>query len=452
MIGITVFFLTASHVAAAEVAGPRYSYFKDENPYFLFSHRTPYNITANTFAIPIKFPTCTPVYIWSYIRHGTRYPDKDLILKIKELPSVRDDAVKFHESDKGGLHPLDLTKLQKWQYNPLLEHYDVAGELTMDGVREIRELSKWFKLSLDKLLNYKKSENFVFQTSDANRSIESGIHFVNILLDTTGYNRYENNEIRKNKKLLRLTDNCPKYRAEEEKPSVLQELNLFKVSAEMNKTLRDVSRRLGYDTILPYDVVEAIYVCCAYESGTNRKFKSPFCSALRKEDFKVFEYREDLEMYWKKGYGNQFTEKVACPLVRDMMRSLQFMVERNSTSRNAIRGSFYFGHLEMIMAMFVKFGLCFEEEPLRHDNYEKMKEDRKWRLSYNGTFASNLNAILLSCTSKKLSERYHVVFYFNGREIVLPKCGKSPCPWSELKSHFETVFDESQCNADFCNE
>lgn len=58
--------------------------------------------------------------------------------------------------------------------------------------------------------------------------------------------------------------------------------------------------------------------------------------------------------------------------------------------------SVYIGHVQMILPLMVNLGVSHDEEPLRYNNYEKMKEDRKWRLSYTANFAANIVVVLYS--------------------------------------------------------
>lgn len=57
-------------------------------------------------------------------------------------------------------------------------------------------------------------------------------------------------------------------------------------------------------------------------------------------------------------------------------------------------GTYYFGHSETILPAIVKLNLYRDEEPLKHDNFEKLKDNRKWRTSQLSPFAANLIAVL----------------------------------------------------------
>lgn len=61
---------------------------------------------------------------------------------------------------------------------------------------------------------------------------------------------------------------------------------------------------------------------------------------------------------------------------------------------NKIKAHFYFAHSKTMKSVLVKLGLFRDDEPLRHDNYEELKEKRKWRSSFMDPFAANIIAIL----------------------------------------------------------
>lgn len=48
----------------------------------------------------------------------------------------------------------------------------------------------------------------------------------------------------------------------------------------------------------------------------------------------------------------------------------------------------------MILPTTVKLGLNRDDEAPKHDNYDLMKDDRKWRLALFDSFAANIIAVL----------------------------------------------------------
>jgi len=62
-----------------------------------------------------------------------------------------------------------------------------------------------------------------------------------------------------------------------------------------------------------------MYLACSFETAMHPNNTSPWCSLFDKNDFKIMEYRQDLEYYWVDGYGHELTYKVACPAIADML-------------------------------------------------------------------------------------------------------------------------------------
>ena len=51
----------------------------------LFSSKTGYNAVANHDTSPLLENGCSPLLYWSLVRHGTRYPDIDVIEPMKGM-------------------------------------------------------------------------------------------------------------------------------------------------------------------------------------------------------------------------------------------------------------------------------------------------------------------------------------------------------------------------------
>ena len=117
----------------------------------------------------------------------------------------------------------------------------------------------------------------------------------------------------------------------------------------------------------------------------------------------MLEYRQDLKYYWQDGPGYPINGKQACVLAKDAVDNF-----RNVTMgeiENEQNGIFYFTHSGTILKLLTYLGIYKEKVDkvtgrtphLRHDNYEVMKSDRKWRTSLIDSFASNIGFVLKKC-------------------------------------------------------
>lgn len=58
------------------------------------------------------------------------------------------------------------------------------------------------------------------------------------------------------------------------------------------------------------------------------------------------------------------------------------------------KGSFYFSQTPQVTSTMVSLGLYRDDEALKQNNYEKMKDSRKWRSSRIDAFTANILAVV----------------------------------------------------------
>ena len=63
-----------------------------------------------------------------------------------------------------------------------------------------------------------------------------------------------------------------------------------------------------------------MYDACRYQKAWSVTELSPWCAVFSKEELRILEYREDLDYYYKAGYGRDINTRLGCPLLHDMMR------------------------------------------------------------------------------------------------------------------------------------
>lgn len=111
------------------------------------------------------------------------------------------------------------------------------------------------------------------------------------------------------------------------------------------------------------------------------------------------------------GYDDEIivNDKINCKCTYHMvyLYSRWLVIFSSDAARNSnasTKAAFYFSHAESVFPMTVKLGLRYDEEPLKHDNYEKMINGRKWKTHVFNSFASNIVAVLYKwvceCNSK----------------------------------------------------
>lgn len=50
---------------------------------------------------------------------------------------------------------------------------------------------------------------------------------------------------------------------------------------------------------------------------------SKWCTAFEKDDLKLLEYGQDLQVYYKSGYGSEYNVKLGCAMVADLYARLE---------------------------------------------------------------------------------------------------------------------------------
>lgn len=106
--------------------------------------------------------------------------------------------------------------------------------------------------------------------------------------------------------------------------------------------------------------------------------------AFTQNHVKVLEYHEDLNYYYKNGYGAGLNSRLACSLVVDMLNHLESQANPKVVA--------YFTHSATMQLLLTALGAAKDNDALRADNYEQLSR-RKWRSSEVSPFASNLAVI-----------------------------------------------------------
>ena len=64
---------------------------------------------------------------------------------------------------------------------------------------------------------------------------------------------------------------------------------------------------------------------CRFDTAWNYQTvtSSPWCNVFSNSDLQVLEYAEDLQNYWKDGYGYPLNYEQACPVLKDLITNFQ---------------------------------------------------------------------------------------------------------------------------------
>lgn len=193
----------------------------------------------------------------------------------------------------------------------------------------------------------------------------------------------------------------------------------------MIQLVSDVSQRLGYRFPLKTQQVLDIFDMCRYDQAWFIDRPSPWCVAFTPNQIDDLEYLEDLQTYYKSGFGQKLNSRIQCAAIKDMLHHLE--------SNNLPKTVAYFTHSKSILLLLTALKAVKDSDSLRADNYYSMSR-RKWRLSEISPFSSNLAAIKYDCPNEV--EREKVMFFLNEKPISFDWCKVGLCNWSDIKENY----------------
>jgi len=167
----------------------------------------------------------------------------------------------------------------------------------------------------------------------------------------------------------------------------------------------------------------------------------------------VFNYVEDLDSYWEKGYGYRINYEIACPLMVNFDDAMQDVIDYWNAvasgkvppqiSPNVQRMSLRFAHAETIIPFVSLLGLFKDDFVLRSNSTPSHISSRLWRGSIISPFAGNIALVLYRCNEENSGNfTFKVKLLQNERELIIPGCGELYCPLSK----FRQVYNDSLNN------
>merc|ERR1711976_883025 len=92
----------------------------------------------------------------------------------------------------------------------------------------------------------------------------------------------------------------------------------------MTTVLEKVNLKIGLegDEAIKLNELIGAYDICRYDRAWQPNTISPWCALFDKDDLMVLEYHEELEYYYKNGYGYVINGQFGCPLIKDFAQIL----------------------------------------------------------------------------------------------------------------------------------
>ncbi|XP_050431347.1 multiple inositol polyphosphate phosphatase 1-like isoform X2 [Adelges cooleyi] len=405
------------------------------DPYWFFDSKTAYSfVRGKDLNIP---ENCQIQQIFMLCRHGTRNASKEDNKDMLQLIPLK-NVIK--NSDK--LKATDIRAIRNWKNEA---NDDTDKDLHDQGRKDMKKLSSSIKEAFGDI--FKETFNpdiHKVLTSHEVRARQSGYHFLKNafgnkihITSIDDLPMFDEDDVTLNIDKLRTdriskgdkkTGNVPKT-----------EMTTFKKGPEMLATLERIGERIGLQSPIAFDQAKAMYESCRHDKASRIRSIPAWCRVFAKKDLQVFEYLNDMNWYYKFGWGNAEGIRLGCPLLTRL--NLSF---KQAANEEGARGVFYFGHRSNQFVAITMLGLARDDVPLKADNMEMMAE-RKWKTSHLNPFAANTIAAFYKC--KDNVDR--VSFFVNEKIMPIELDDNSTCTvclWKNVEKKFDRITaDKREC-------
>lgn len=376
---------------------------------------------------------CTAMHVYTILRHGARNPGlrdtrhmasiQQKLRKIKSFSAIT-EHLKFWKSPFVESKEGQLIELGKFEHIQNAHHFLAAFENVFfknQRLQPIRMVSSTKQRCVDSMKafgdgmkDYLKMHHF--NVDDFNRQVKSSY----------------------NNTLLRFYDYCTKYQREVKQNwrAMLQYYD-FLNGNEIGKVVKKVNQKFKVkDNFFDSGDVRVMYILCAFEQCLLNS--SDWCRLLDEKDTRTFEYLSDIKQYWINAYGYKVNYEQSCPIMKDLLHSIDSSVKAHRMGKDYIKGHFLFGHGETLAPVYSSLGLFKDTKPLNARNFEDHLY-RKFKSSYVLPFAANIAIVTYHCLPQdgnyilrdddtvhmERSADYVVQMYVNERLLEIPGCGST---------------------------
>ncbi|KAL4708716.1 hypothetical protein ACJJTC_017395 [Scirpophaga incertulas] len=425
----------------------------EEEPYLLFGTKTAYifahkGLSNNNRAHEV--PGCKPIAFWLMNRHGSHNPESNEIKELQNLEKLKDNIILNYRNHnlRNSNHrmcPADVNLLERWLWNPR-HNQTFAGDLTSDGYMSTQQLAQAWRQKYPGLLTDNRHD-YLFRFSNYQRSSTTFRAFTEGLFKTQadGIDLPKEND----EKHIRPYKFCNTWvNNVEQNNETLTQRETFESSLEYKQMVTNVSQRLGFNYDMEPQVVRNMYQMCAYNKAWDVTQISPWCAVFSHEDLKRLEYAEDLEAYYKYGYGSDLNEKVGCVYIKDMMAFFQKHIDNESIKRPRV--SVLMAEAAGILLALRASNAYRPTSPLTAETYPG--GNSRWSSSTMAPYNANFAAILYKCTLNgkfQINDKYQVLFLENEKPISFEGCRVGLCDWSRVNTLFANVVNS--CDLKACN-
>ncbi|GBP19971.1 Multiple inositol polyphosphate phosphatase 1 [Eumeta japonica] len=416
-------------------------------------------------------------------RHGARIPEASEIIDLRTLDSFKKNIIDNYKSGNYRnndlrMCPADVNILDGWKWN-LMHNATSAGSPTSDGYLTTQRIAQAYRQRYPDLFTF-NAYDYSFELPSS--QVWQGTYqaFTEGLFRQSADNL--NFPKTNNDTLFKAHETCPVWiRDVKENNATLTQYEMFKSSKGYRDMIANISQRLGFNYNIESKFVDLMYEMCRYNTAWDTTQISPWCAAFTTEDLKRLEYAEDLKTYYTQGYGSYLNQKVACPLITNMMKFFKDIVQdptkageftldipnfhkldTDVESCNNTKSSFTpctpkqprvmirFTDDPMYLMALSALGAHRDGTPLTADGYNTPQAiNRKWMTSTIDPFNANVAAVLYRCNPVNPENQFKVLFLENEYPMTLDECRVGLCDWSVMSRRYGGISET--CDMQFCN-
>ncbi|KAK3576373.1 hypothetical protein CHS0354_018921 [Potamilus streckersoni] len=400
---------------------------------YLWSHDVTSPITKNEYTtVNFKGRTCTAVHVNGIFRHGLRYPSagdmRDMtLLQNKLAPNVRNAKYDF---------------LKTWNNTYPI---DKANFLHDMGKEELHAIGSRLGKRLFSLIDG-NMDTIHFVSSSTQRTKASAQELFSGLSLGVGDAQSTAITPQINDNLTRYFDMCKLYSSSvDTNITVLKEYSSFLTGDLFRNVISANEARLGLtNSSLSADDILMIYKTCAAELASYNR-SDTWCSIQTDDEREILEYASDIEDYYLRGYGVPINTAMACPIVQDLVNSIEHVIHNHNHHLNYSVAKFVFGHSDTVTHLANRLSLFRDQQPLLASNFDVMR-NRKYIVSHTTPFSANIVFVLYNChqgNGRPLETDYILRLLVNDEPEAL-NCGDSICRYvdTDFRNIVGCNFDE----------
>lgn len=412
--------------------------------------------------------SCKPVVFYFFGRHSARFPDGDDAVQYNKHMAEIQNMLRQHYNETNC--PEKYAEFLNWK--PKLQ-FDFDNLITHLGGIEQREIARRFKKLYPEFFNTNKTDIKIGVTTEI-RTSQTAVEFLKevdglklegceeSLLQTHDVDdpNHDPNKLRSHdcyKKMqdnykrpyLEFHDDCKnrmKGKVTKQKYPLVDRVRDPKVVQEI---IESISKKIGFESAekspINVDVLNSIYDNCRFENAFLND--SVWCKLFSKKHLKAMEYIEDVNTYYKGGYGVDARVKQSCPLVKDLVE--EFIVATKETShmdQTRRKSIFYFSHATPMKKLLATFGMFKDDESFSESAIAELERSlkapkrRNWRISLISPFSGNIAFILYRCQKPgKEDVKFKILSAVTEHPVKLGGCGDTDCSSEKFFKTYEPL-------------